>query len=253
LHARAGRAQASDGLEPGDPQRHGTPVRQFDVADDIAREVCSAAGRIRKLVFDDEQYRDVQWHSTEGVTVQDQTVSPAAAIAVRGATSAPTADIGVTAYDGEGSTAHGIKFDRIRVTDQTKRTVELQLRNKYLRYLSAFVQFADEAGDLDLTGGGFPNTERAEFLDWINCNYTILGIPLTGDNVVQSSISFDVPVEASKAKVYFGSLGLGGQAFSPEAVQGRSVSEAGRGALGASRLLISSHKPKAMHVLPANK
>lgn len=64
------------------------------------------------------------------------------------------------------------------------------------------------------------DTSRAKFLAWINSNYTILGIPLFGNDVSLSSVQFDVPTEASIAKVCFGSLGVGGDPFSPEAIDG---------------------------------
>ena len=115
---------------------------------------------------------------------------------------------------------HGVAFDSVSVTNQASRTVQLQFRNAYLRYLSTYVQFANENGDLPVANPTKEDTSRAKFLSWINSNYTILGIPLFGNDIPQSSVQFDVPADASIAKVYFGSLGLGGQAFCPESLDG---------------------------------
>src|SRR4029453_8443088 len=111
-------------------------------------------------------------------------------------------------------------FDSISVTNQASRTVQLQFRNAYLRYLSTYVQFCNENGPLPVANPTSRDTSRAKFLSWINSNYTILGIPLFGNDIPQSSVQFDVPADASIAKVYFGSLGLGGQAFCPESLDG---------------------------------
>ena len=54
----------------------------------------------------------------------------------------------------------------------TNRTVELQFRNDYLRYMSTYVQFANAAGDLPITPTGH-DTSRAKFLSYINSNYTV--------------------------------------------------------------------------------
>jgi hypothetical protein len=115
---------------------------------------------------------------------------------------------------------HGVAFDSVSVTNQASRTVQLQFRNAYLRYLSAYVGFANENGDLPVANPTKDDTSRAKFLAWINSNYTVLGIPLFGDTIPLSSVQFDVPADASIAKVYFGSLGVGGQAFCPESLDG---------------------------------
>src|SRR4029453_5137117 len=120
-----------------------------------------------------------------------------------------------------GASVHGVAFDSVSVTNQASRTVQLQFRNAYLRYLSTYVQFANAAMvDLPVANPTKEDPSRAKFLSWINSNYTVLGIPLFGNDIPLSSVQFDVPADASIAKVYFGSLGVGGQAFSPEAMDG---------------------------------
>jgi hypothetical protein len=114
-----------------------------------------------------------------------------------------------------------VNFVDVKVVDQTTRTVEIDLRNRYLRSLSIYVTFANEAGDLPVAD---PDSERdsprAKEVGIIFTNDSLLGIPLTGDLVQEQKLLIDVPQDASSARVYFGSLGLGGDAFCPEAMWG---------------------------------
>jgi len=195
----------------------GKQVYRYDLAEEVAQAVCSAAAKIKQQIFNDPQFAGTNWHPTEGMTVS-QTTSASSLQAAGSA--AATAGFAVTAAHPAATTAHGVQFTDISVTDQANRTVELKFRNHYLRYLSTYVQFANEGGDLPVEMPTSSDTERAKFLKWINSNYTVLGIPLIGNDVPLSSVQFNVPADASIAKVYFGSLGLGGEAFSPEALDG---------------------------------
>jgi hypothetical protein len=186
-------------------------VYRWVLDDEVAQTASSVAGKIRTAVFNDPAFRGTNWHPGAGMTE-----SEGAALA------APTAAAGfaVTSNYPPGTSAHGIAFETLGVVDQASRTVKLEFRNEFLRYLSAFVQFANAKGDLPVLNPTGDDTVRAKSLGIINSNYTVLGIPLIGNSIELSSVTFDVPAEASLAKVYFGSLGLGGQAFSPEAVNG---------------------------------
>jgi hypothetical protein len=193
----------------------GQPVYRWDVDPGISQEASAVAAQIKKAIFDDQQFVGTNWHPTQGITVS-QTNAPS------GLTGGPggAAQFALGAAYPAGASVHGVAFDSVNVTNQASRTVELQFRNAYLRYLSAYVQFANENGDLPVANPTKEDTSRAKFLSWINSNFTILGIPLFGNDIPQSSVSFDVPADASIAKVYFGSLGLGGEAFCPESLDG---------------------------------
>src|SRR5215470_12940433 len=193
----------------------GQPAYRWDVDPGISEAASGVAAPIKKTIFDDPQFLGTNWHPTQGVTV-NQTNAPSGLTG--GAAGA--AQFALTAAYPAGTSAHGVAFDSVTVTNQASRTVQLQFRNAYLRYLSAYVQFANENGDLPVANPTKEDTSRAKFLSWINSNYTILGIPLFGNSIPESSVQFDVPADASIAKVYFGSLGLGGQAFCPESLDG---------------------------------
>lgn len=194
-------------------KQDGSPAYRYDLDPDIAQTVGSVALNIRTAIFDDTQFEGTNWHPTQGLTSVDVPASAAGR-------PAGAAAFSVTAAYPPGTHAHGVKFVTAAVTDAATRTVELQVRNDYLRYVSAFVQFANEAGDLPVQNPGSNDTDRAKFLSLINSNYTILGIPLFGNDVPLSSFQFAVPTDASIAKVYFGSLGVGGDPVCPEAVTG---------------------------------
>ena len=203
--------QIVDGTTPVVDEQ-GNPVYRYDVDPDIALTVGTVAQNIRTAVFGDTQFEGTNWHPTQGVTTID---SPAPTGSAAGA-----AAFSVTAAYPRGTHPHGVKFVTAGVTDAANRTVQLQFRNDYLRYLSTYVQFANEAGDLPVQNPTSEDTDRAKFLAWINSNFTVLGIPRLGDDVPLSTVQFDVPADASIAKVYFGSLGVGGDPFCPEAVAG---------------------------------
>ncbi len=194
---------------------NGEPVYRWDVDPAISQAAAAVAEQIKKAIFNDQQFVGTNWHPTQGITVS-QTSAPSG---LTGA-AAGAAQFALTAAYPAGSSVHGVAFDSVNVTSQSSRTVQLQFRNAYLRYLSAYVQFANEEGDLPVANPTKEDTSRAKFLSWINSNFTILGIPLFGNDIPQTSVSFDVPADASIAKVYFGSLGLGGQAFCPESLDG---------------------------------
>ncbi len=194
----------------------GNPVYEYVPSDEITETACSVAAEIKKAIFDDPDYEGNNYHPTDGMTVADDGGGEAAL-------SGLGANIGVTGSHPAGTSAHGVKFETISITDQGNRTVQIEFRNAYLRYLSTYVQFANEDGDLPVQDPVSIDTDRAKFLAYISSNYTLLGIPLTGDDIPLESVGFDVPADASIAKVYFGSLGLGGEAFSPEAVGGSAL------------------------------
>src|SRR6185295_16545462 len=94
------------------------------------------------------------------------------------------------------------------------------VKNRYLRSHAIHVQFANEQGPLPFTPSDNLDSDRAAYVDVVFTNDTLLGIPLIGDLVETQRFSFDVPDNASKATIYFGSLGVGGDPFCPEAVYG---------------------------------
>lgn len=194
---------------------NGNPVYQYVPTDDIAETACSVAVQIKNVIFDDPTYEGNNYHPTQGMTVSDGSGG--------GGSGAGTTSFNLTGSHPAGSSAHGVKFETISVTSQSNRTVQIEFRNAYIRYLSTYVQFANEGGDLPVENPTSLDTSRAKFLAYISSNYTLLGIPLVGDDIPLSNVGFNVPANASIAKVYFGSLGLGGQAFSPEAVGGSSL------------------------------
>ena len=133
---------------------------------------------------------------------------------------AGAAQFALTAAYPAGASVHGVAFDSVSVTNQASRTVQLQFRNAYLRYLSTYVQFANEDDDLPVANptnrrhqsGEVPGLDQQQLHD--------PGHSLFGNDIPLSSVQFDVPADASIAKVYFGSLGLGGEAFCPESLDG---------------------------------
>lgn len=188
----------------------GNPVYHTDLA---AETIAAAQQTVRSVllgIFDDPRFEGNNWHALTGRTVEE---------------SPRTFSFGTVAAEGfelvaehpQGTNAHGLDFVSMRVTDQVKRTVELQVRNWHLRTHSVHIQFADEHGPLPVHDPGAADTERAKFVGLVITANTIMGIPVPFD--VQT-YTFDMPADATRAKVFFGSLGMGGDAFCPEALNG---------------------------------
>ncbi len=164
-----------------------------------------------KGIFDDGRFAGSNWHDLQGRTVS----SGATGGAVQGT------GFELAAEHGVGATVHGVEFVGLKVVDSAIRSIELMAKNHFRRCLTAFVQFANEAGPLDVSDPDSEiDTQRSKFVGPLFTNDTLMGIPLVGDLVRPQRLSFDVPRDASKATIYFGSLGVGGQAFCPEALGG---------------------------------
>ncbi|MDX2166116.1 MAG: hypothetical protein SF182_03610 [Deltaproteobacteria bacterium] len=197
----------------------GDPAVNFDISDEIAATVASVARDLRKFILNSSEFEGFNWHPTRGMTTDEQAggdTNRRSRVFMSG-TQAVDQAVAVVGEHAAGTTAHGVQFSRIAVVDQAKRTVEVDVRNHFIRFVSAYVRFADESGELPFTPDT-GDTPRSKFLRLLNSNFTVMGIPLLGDDVPKETFRFDIPANATKARLYFGSLGVGGEAFSPEAV-----------------------------------
>jgi hypothetical protein len=207
--------------EDGNPilDDDGEPALTYNISDEIAETVASVARNLRKAILNSPEFEGFNWHPTRGLNVDEQeggTASSRSRVFVSGLQGGTT-DVQVVGEHATGTTVHGLEFTRIAIVDQAKRTVEVDVRNHFIRFVSAFVRFADEAGELPFTPGG-DDTQRSKFLSLLNSNFTVFGVPLLGNDVEKQTFRFDIPANATKARLYLGSLGVGGEAFCPEAV-----------------------------------
>jgi hypothetical protein len=188
----------------------GNPVYHTDLASETIAAAQQTVRGVLLSIFNDPRFEGNNWHALTGRTVEEST---------------RTFSFGTVAADSfqvvaehpAGTNAHGLDFARVNVADQAKRTVELQVRNWHLRTHSVFVQYFDESGPLPVSDRDAADSERAKFVGLVITANTIMGIPVPFD--VQT-FKFDMPADATRAKVFFGSLGMGGDAFCPEALNG---------------------------------
>jgi hypothetical protein len=129
--------------------------------------------------------------------------------------------------DGVGSSHHGLKYVQIAATDPTNKTTTVTIKNAYLRFVAAYAQCYDAAGNSLAPPQPNPslqddpnqyNSSRAYWLGMMSSNDTILGVPLVGDDISSTTFTFNAPQDAASFDLLFASLGVGGEAFSPEAV-----------------------------------
>ncbi|MDX2165441.1 MAG: hypothetical protein SF182_00185 [Deltaproteobacteria bacterium] len=188
----------------------GNPVYHTNLADETIAAAQQTIRAVLKSIFNDPRFEGNNWHALTGRTEE------------RGARSFSFGSVAAEGYKlvaehPPGTNAHGLDFVALRVANEMKRTVEVQVRNWHLRTHSVHVQFADENGPLPVADRGAADTERAKHIGMVITANTIMGVPVPFD--VQT-YSFDMPADATRATVFFGSLGMGGEAFCPEALNG---------------------------------
>ncbi len=211
---------------------NGDPVYRYDLTDDTRDQLAAPVRATLAAVFDDQQYEGSNWNATSGLTVVDQSASGAAPASPGDDAFVVQASLPV------GSTHNGIEFVSLAVADPTTRSVQLTLKNRYLRWLRAYAQyFTPEGMPLPVADPDHDDTERAKFIREITSNNQIMGIPLMGNDVGSTTLDFAFPAKASRARIYVGSLGLGGDAFCPEALVGSALTLAFN--IGMPTLLLS--------------
>ncbi len=197
--------------DTGEPllDEHEQPVYRTDLADETVAAAQQTIRAVLRAIFDDPRFEGNNWHEVAGRTVQSVRRSAGGAAQMSG--------FELVAEHPAGTSAHGLDFVDFKVTDAAKRTLELRVRNWHLRTHALHVQFSNAAGPLPVKNPGDADSVRAKHLGLAITANTILAVPVPID--VQTFV-FDVPIEASKATVFFGSLGVGGDPFCPEAVLG---------------------------------
>ena len=204
----------------------GEPTYSYDITDEVAKATGDVVKQLLKNIFDDPLFKGTNWHSAPAAAKQTaaRRESPTAK---RREVAAAAASFDVEASVPVGSSLAGIRMVGLEVVDPTTRQVKLTIKNDYLRYLGVFVQYRDgdtstdpEGNLLAVTKVDDLDTDRANWVGLGPSNMDIMGIPIQGDLVSSTELTFTMPDTAASATVMFGSLGLGGDAFAPEAVTG---------------------------------
>lgn len=190
--------------------QNGNQVYRYDLTDQTRDQMAAPVREVLQAVFDDPQYEGSNWNATTGITSIEQIAS----------TPPPQGSFDLQASLPVGSTHNGINFVGL-MADATSRNVQLSLKNRYLRWLRAYAQyFTPEGVALPVSDPDNDDTSRAKYIAEITSNNQIMGIPLQGNDVGTTTLNFQVPEAASTARIFIGSLGTGGTAFCPEAIDG---------------------------------
>ncbi len=213
--------------------QNGDQVYRYDLSADTLGYMTEPLRQTLSAVFNDPQYEGSNWNATTGLASIEQTPG--------GTAPAPRAGDGIFEIQASlpvGSTHNGIEFVRLAVTDAASRSVELSIRNRYLRWLRAYAQyFAPDGTALPVADPTDDDTSRAKFIREITSNNQIMGIPLMGNDVASTNLRFEIPEAASRARIFIGGPGLGGEAFCPEALAGTALTLAFN--IGVPTLLLS--------------
>lgn len=189
----------------------GEPTYRIDVSDATVQAAQQTIRAVLRAIFDDRRFEGYNWHDLQGRTTTAYSFAAEAGGAGQAGSFKLVGDFPT------GTSAHGLDFVSLRVADEVKRTVELQVRNWHLRTHALHVQFANQGGPLPIENKTAADTERSKLLGMVVTANTIMGIPAPFG--VQT-YTFEMPANASQAKLLFGSLGLGGDPFCPEALMG---------------------------------
>lgn len=209
--------------------QNGDPVYRYDLSDGTTQQMAEPLRQVLAAVFDDAKYEGSNWNATTGLANIEQS----------GAAAPPGGSpFEVQASLPVGSTHNGIEFVSLAVTDAASRGIDLEIRNRYLRWLRAYAQyFAPDGTPLPVQSPTDDDTTRAKYLREITSNNQIMGIPLMGNDVSKTNLRFEIPEAASKARIIIGGLGMGGEAFCPEALVGSALTLAFN--IGLPTLLLS--------------
>lgn len=192
----------------------GKPIYVFEVEESVAAATRPVVLEILKDVFDDRLFEGSNWQATVGIASKPANMAPGA-----GLREAET--FLVDASHPVGSTVSGIEMTALEVVDPVARRVRLTVRNRYLRFLSVYVQYQDAQGKtLPIASPGELDSSRAQYLQMVSTNDQLMGIPFQGNMAATTDVEFVMPAGATRAVVMFGSLGLGGDTFTKEAVAG---------------------------------
>ena len=212
----------ADGTPARDEQ--GNPIYRYDLDDEVAATTAQVAQEVLKFIFDDPRFQGNNWHATQGLDVVSQ--APVSAARRAGLPQAGEDSLAVAAAYGVGGYQHGVEFVGLEVRDPAERLIRLSVKNWYLRFLSAYVMFYPPGANTEKDSEALPvanstkeDSTRAKFVTHILTNDSIMGIPLSTEGLIDEvDIEFVMPKEAAHAKVLFAGLGMGDQAFSPEAL-----------------------------------
>ncbi len=188
-------------------------------ADAVVKE---ALGRI----FDDPELENANWHSADG-----RTFVSVATTSDLGETASPTFEADYPADSRNRSSAHGVYFTGLKLVDPAKRTIQLDVKNFWLRFVAVYVDFfapngfgvaSDEPPLFDgLFDGDIFNVRTeagklvlSRFVTVVGANNDFLGIPVLPADAAPTPLKFNMPPQASTARVRFLTLGLGGPGYS---------------------------------------
>ena len=213
----------------------GTQFVQYDPSEAVLTEVEFVVRDVLHRVFDDPALENANWHSATGQTFSNLPL-----------------DQGLTAQAGPSfgadfpfsrdhrSSAHGVYFYDLTLVDAASRTIELEVKNFWLRWVAAYVDFFPPAeagsstapeiavpstqpplfgGDLDFNVFNYRDASgrlvRSRFIGIIGSNSDVLGIPILPEHQLPTALQFEMPAGAATARVSFFTLGLRGHFPSP--------------------------------------
>ena len=188
-------------------QDDGTPIYRYDIDPDIVESTGNVVREILKDIFDDTLFEGTNWKATQGLGSIEQNA------ANLGAPSGEEEAVRIAAEHPAGATLHGVEMLSFELEEGIEREIEVALKNRFLRYLNAHVEYRDVADKplniKELFGEQKPlDTATARYIQMLKTNETIAGIPLDPEEV---EFKLPLPETASSAVLRFTGLGLGAE------------------------------------------
>ena len=163
---------------------------------------------ILQKIADDDSYKGRMWDVRQNQTARFAQSSPQHPQQRRfvATLTVGKGDGGYTFTPDNLSPGHGISFDQGTISFSGSK-FSIGVHNDFLRTISAFVEFYDEAGNVVkqiIDPDAWWETEDKRYLKMVLAVSTIMAIPLPSD---PQTLSFDWPESARRAKIILGSLG----------------------------------------------
>lgn len=200
-------------------RKAGDPIYIYSWSDLTVQNATSPMTSAMQSASDDNSLQNQTWSVNQGKTAYQQDVGTADNLLQKSFSAKRTAlDASAPTFKWtvkEETPNHGLSVYADTLSFNSDKTFSIQVKNTYLRSLTAYAQFFNEKGEAISNPAGWQEnlpsairswfeTDQKKFISSVSAVNTILGIPMPTD---PTKLSFVFPDDATNLKLLFGCLG----------------------------------------------